>query len=82
MVSESVRLIDPDSDGIEYVELIPESSTWDASFESLSSQSLSFVLPNRYFLNLSRTSDYEFLLPEIVYCNIAEDPATGVRRLH
>ena len=81
VVSESVRLIDPDSDGIEYVELMPESSTWDASFESLSSQSLSFVPPNRYFLNLSRTSDYESLLPEIVYCNTAEDPPTGVRRL-
>ena len=81
VVSESVRLIDPDSDGIEYVELIPELSTWDASFESLSSQSLSFVPPNRYFLNLTHTSDYESLLPEILYCNTAEEPATGVRRL-
>ena len=81
VVSESVRLIDPDSDGIEYVELMPESSTWDASFESLSSQSLSFMAPNRYFLNLSHTSDYESLLPEIVYCNTAEEPPTGVRRL-
>ena len=81
VVSESVRLIDADSDGIEYVELMPESSTWDASFENLSSRSLSFVPPNRYFLNLSRTSDYESLLPEIVYCNTAEEPATSVRRL-
>ena len=81
VVSESVRLIDPDSDGIEYVELIPELSAWDASFESLSSQSLSFVPPNRYFLNLSHISDYESLLPEILYCNTAEEPATGVRRL-
>ena len=81
VISESVRLIDPDSDRIEYVELIPELSTWDASFESLSSQSLSFMPPNRYFLNLTHTSDYESLLPEILYCNTAEEPATGVRRL-
>lgn len=83
VVSESVRLIDPDSiaNGIQYVQLVPESSTWNGRFESLSSPFLSTVPPNRYILNLTVVADYEANLPEIVYCNSAEEPTAGVRTL-